>query len=297
MLFRGTIDKILFRYLKFEDIRFYNLSEYHYNLHDKQSCIITGLNLKRITIVAKKTQSQWASGPAEILKHAMSLLYEESETNRRLAMLLIDNAIEQIAKTYLSLPKRITGIKISRKRLQEILESFPALLDAIEELAFEKLDGVDLGAIEWYHRLRNELYHQGMGLTVERDKVDTYAELARMLFKNLFGEDLDVPLDRKAECLGLFTQGLTELESILESLAKKVAKAQNMQRTEFPDPAMILFNEGVISKDMYDEITYLRGIRNSFAYSETECNEVITDYHLSILYQTIGFIKMERDRF
>jgi hypothetical protein len=26
--------------MKFEDIRFYNLSEYHYNLHDKQSCII-----------------------------------------------------------------------------------------------------------------------------------------------------------------------------------------------------------------------------------------------------------------
>ena len=28
--------------LKFEDIRFYNLSVYHYNLHDKQNCIITG---------------------------------------------------------------------------------------------------------------------------------------------------------------------------------------------------------------------------------------------------------------
>ena len=30
------------RYLKFEDIRFYNLSVYHYNLRDKQNCIITG---------------------------------------------------------------------------------------------------------------------------------------------------------------------------------------------------------------------------------------------------------------
>ena len=34
--------RLLARYLKFEDIRFYNLSVYHYNLHDKQSCIITG---------------------------------------------------------------------------------------------------------------------------------------------------------------------------------------------------------------------------------------------------------------
>jgi hypothetical protein len=36
------MDKTLIRYLKFEDIRFYNLSVYHYNLHDKQGCIITG---------------------------------------------------------------------------------------------------------------------------------------------------------------------------------------------------------------------------------------------------------------
>jgi hypothetical protein len=33
---------ILARYLKFEDIRFYNFSEYYYNLHDKQKCVITG---------------------------------------------------------------------------------------------------------------------------------------------------------------------------------------------------------------------------------------------------------------
>ena len=34
--------EFIYWYLKFEDIRFYNLSVYHYNLHDKQNCIITG---------------------------------------------------------------------------------------------------------------------------------------------------------------------------------------------------------------------------------------------------------------
>ena len=34
--------EVLARYLKFEDIRFYNFSVYYYNLHDKQKCIITG---------------------------------------------------------------------------------------------------------------------------------------------------------------------------------------------------------------------------------------------------------------
>jgi hypothetical protein len=38
----GQLRAVIFvRYLKFEDITFYNLSVYHYHLHDKQNCIIT----------------------------------------------------------------------------------------------------------------------------------------------------------------------------------------------------------------------------------------------------------------
>ena len=100
-------------------------------------------------------------------------------------MISIDNAVELMIKTYLGLPKRVTGLSITRREYQEISENFPGLLDALEKHASTKIEGVDLGAIEWYHRLRNELYHQGNGLTVERDKVEVYAELANLLFKNL----------------------------------------------------------------------------------------------------------------
>jgi hypothetical protein len=58
----------------------------------------------------------WASGPAEILKHGLDLLEEDNDTNRRLAMIAIDNSVELIVKTYLGLPKRISGINITRKR-------------------------------------------------------------------------------------------------------------------------------------------------------------------------------------
>ncbi len=108
-------------------------------------------------------------------------------------MIAIDNAVELTIKTYLGLPKRITGLTISRKEFAEIAESFPSLLDAVEKYAQDKLAGVNLGEIEWYHRLRNQLYHQGNGLTVERDKVEVYAELANVLFKNLFGLSWSTP--------------------------------------------------------------------------------------------------------
>jgi len=37
-----AITHVLASCMKFEDITFYNPSVYHYNLHDKQNCIITG---------------------------------------------------------------------------------------------------------------------------------------------------------------------------------------------------------------------------------------------------------------
>ncbi len=126
----------------------------------------------------EKTQPPWSSGPGEILKHGIELLKKDSDTKRRLAMISIDNAVELMMKTYLGLPSRITGLNITRKEYQEFSESFPKLLDALEKYTAAKLDGINLGEIVWYHRLRNELYHQGNGLTVERDKVEVYAELA-----------------------------------------------------------------------------------------------------------------------
>ncbi len=64
----------------------------------------------------------WVSGPREILQHGLSLLHDDSDRNRRLALLSIDNAVELTIKTYLGLPKRITGLQISRKDFAEISE-------------------------------------------------------------------------------------------------------------------------------------------------------------------------------
>jgi hypothetical protein len=75
-----------------------------------------------LTSSNKKTQP-WASGPGEILQHGINLLQKDTDTNRRLAMLSIDNAVELMIKTYLGLPKRINGLSLSRKEFDEISES------------------------------------------------------------------------------------------------------------------------------------------------------------------------------
>ena len=68
----------------------------------------------------KMQSAPWVSGPREILKHGLTLLKRDSDSNRRLAMIMIDNSVELMTKTYLRLPKRVSGLSISRKKYQEI---------------------------------------------------------------------------------------------------------------------------------------------------------------------------------
>jgi len=149
----------------------------------------------------------WTDGPKELLQHAVDHFRQKGDFDRRIAMISIDNAVELMIKTYLGLPKRTrdAGAKSpSRTQLEEATNSFPKLLDLLEEFASDKLIGISLDDIEWYHRLRNRMYHDGNGITVEHTKVETYLELARILFENLFGDTLDITYKDGFDRLGEF---------------------------------------------------------------------------------------------
>jgi hypothetical protein len=226
--------------------------------------------------MAGKNNAPWASGPGEILQHGLALLRNDSDVNRRLAMIAIDNAVELTIKTYLGLPKRITGLTITRKEFAEISESFPSLLDAIEKHApKDKLTGINLGEIEWYHRLRNELYHQGNGLTVERDKVEVYAELANILFKNLFGSDLVHAPKGSQQLLGEFMELWVKLEAGLVSLAhdNTLTGAQGRGPAWATD---ILRQAQFMTSEDRKEFMELRELRNKVVHGAVDYRTALT---------------------
>lgn len=216
----------------------------------------------------------WTSGPGEILQHGLTLLRNDSDTNRRLAMIAIDNAVELTIKTYLGLPKRVTGLHISRKELSEIAESFPGLLDALEKHASEKLTGINLGEIEWYHRLRNELYHQGNGLTVERDKVEVYAQLANVLFKNLFGTEMVHSPAGSQQLLGEFMELWAQLEAGLMSMAHdhSLTGAQGRGTRWAAD---FLRASSMLSPEDKKEFDELRQLRNNIVHAVVDHRAVL----------------------
>ncbi len=216
-------------------------------------------------------RAPWASGPGEILQHGLTLLKKENDTSRRLAMLSIDNAVELMIKTYLGLPKRVTGLTLTRSRYEEISESFPKLLDALQEFASDRLPGIDLGEIEWYHRLRNQLYHQGNGLTVEREKVRVYAELAKILFRNLFGQDIAEEPSETAEerLIGQFLRVWNELEEALldawAHLERGLTQEERMRMLMTPQE---LADKGWIDDELAKEISELRALRHKVVHAQ-----------------------------
>lgn len=133
-------------------------------------------------------KTPWADGPRELLQHAVDHLSLGGDFDRRIAMVSIDNSVELTVKTFLGLPKRTRNCSgPTRKELVSASESFPALLSLLETHASNLIFGISLDEIEWYHRIRNQLYHSGNGITVEKTLVETYFVLASTLFENLFG--------------------------------------------------------------------------------------------------------------
>jgi hypothetical protein len=138
----------------------------------------------------------WTDGPRELIQHAVDHVALGGDFDRRIAMISIDNAVELMIKTYLGLPERTRGFKgPGRKELETASESFPGLLDLLQNYAAHKVTGLGLDDIEWYHRIRNQIYHSGNGLTVEVSKIETYLQLAISLFENLFGSSPSISGD------------------------------------------------------------------------------------------------------
>lgn len=139
----------------------------------------------------------WAQGPAEVFRHADDHYRRPDDTDRRLALIGFDNAIEVCVDTFVGLnPRNRGGYQIARNDKTTILWSFHSKVEFLERYAAEK--GIALGeglidAVVWYHDLRNELYHSGNGMTPERRHLVDAREAARTVFRALFNCEVAAP--------------------------------------------------------------------------------------------------------
>lgn len=190
------------------------------------------------------TARPWTSGPRELLEHARSHLASKTAFDCRIAMISVDNAVELAIRTYLGLPKRVRGSDGPPRRELEAAQGFLDLINLLEKHGGDKLSGIELGDIEWYHRLRNALYHDGNGVTVDPEKVDAYNQIANLLFQNLFEASVSPEAEAPATTLlGEFVLKWATLETRIQALAA----THLPKRTPSAHPALSLY-DGLIAK-------------------------------------------------
>ncbi|MBI3894671.1 MAG: hypothetical protein HY313_01950 [Acidobacteria bacterium] len=160
------------------------------------------------------------------------------------------------------------------------------MLDALEEFAQDKLQGVDLASIEWYHRIRNQLYHQGYGLSVDREKVEVYVELANALFKNLFGATAIEQRKEDTELLGRFIQLWPRLESALADISSDHTLTAGRPRTLLH--AVRFLREGhILPQKELDEIEMFRKLRNEVIHGTVDYKQVLNEETVNRLEQLV----------
>lgn len=219
----------------------------------------------------------WATGPAELLQHGISLVSDKPGAKSRIALILIDNAAELIMQTFLTLPERVTGLRLSRKQRDEYCHNFPSLLDGIEAHAQDRIIGLNLAEFEWFHRLRNELYHQGNGLTVEKRNLEIYAELCEKLFEALFEcpLGLDIPSGSNAALIGEFFEAWINIERTLSDWGPKD------KRGRLGEAIIALYESHDLSNDVVMTFSAVQQIRNQLIHGEADVDEMLRETNMA----------------
>ncbi len=116
---------------------------------------------------------------------ASVLLESKTISGKRLAMVVIDNAVEFMLKCYGS--TELIGKTIPKTQWDEKKGSFKWVLDFVFGKANLSPNPQDI--LE-YHNTRNALYHEALPLSVEPVQARNYISESKILLKELFKKDL-----------------------------------------------------------------------------------------------------------
>jgi hypothetical protein len=202
----------------------------------------------------------WASGAIELLKHADSHIKLESAFDKRIAFISIDNSVETAIRSFISLPHKKSEVQFPFKEVDEAGNSFPKLVALMFKYASERVSGLDDGDIEHYHRIRNQLYHNGTGFSVDERYLKSYRQIACILLQNLFGTEPETPVTEVSLEKLIYIWNQIEL-----ALRRKLLSAGIDQKDTFKwEQAARL---GILHLDLASKIAELRLIRNNEVHS------------------------------
>lgn len=217
-------------------------------------------------------KKSWLSGPIELYKHSFKHLKSNTDFDFRISFISLDLCVEVSIKTFLSLNRR--KLKISRNDIKKNFQNFPSLLDLIENQSIDLISTDQLDMIEFFHSIRNKLYHSGTGVTVERKIVEVYGALVRNIISSLFDIDVLKYLDKEeidvVKVIGEFLMKWAKIEKF----SRKLGSEDN----KFMSPIQlinILQVERGLADDFVSDFHLLRKFRNDLVHGISEPDSII----------------------
>jgi hypothetical protein len=134
----------------------------------------------------------WARGPFELIKHADGHLKDAGDTDRRIALIGFDNAVEVCIDVYIKLHPRLRGgVELRNDDIEKATRNYHTKIEWLDKHVEERKLEIDFSIEEvvWYHSLRNELYHSGNGMVPELHVLEGARLAALSVFRTLFGTD------------------------------------------------------------------------------------------------------------
>ena len=131
----------------------------------------------------------WQEGPVGLLRFARNTSRSADQLHQLIAFLILDICVETTMRTFLSLPDDIAPAKIKYFERRKFSEgTFHHLTRGLEAACATPLVPTDLlRHVKYFHDKRNQLYHQGGGITVAVGDVERYMRVAASLLHQLLG--------------------------------------------------------------------------------------------------------------
>ena len=142
--------------------------------------------------MTKSEMVPWARGPFELIKNADGHLKDAGDTDRRIALIGFDNAVEVCIDVYIKLHPRLRGgVELRNEDIEKATRNYHTKIEWLDKHVEERSIEIDFSIEEvvWYHSLRNELYHSGNGMVPELHVLKGARSAALSVFKTLFGTD------------------------------------------------------------------------------------------------------------
>ena len=136
-----------------------------------------------------RTIRPWAFGPFELLVHGEEHLRKGDDFDQRMAFVCFDETVEVSITTYLALhPIHRGGREYQKAQVSKWLTSFESRIDFLVAEIEDRKKSLPVRQDEfiWYHKIRNDLYHEGRPVSPDSRSIQGVRLGALAVFAELF---------------------------------------------------------------------------------------------------------------